>query len=163
MHNAPPVDYPVGRFFWGRRMVSFLAGFALVGLIVWYGLSEPTSALVAVAVVCWFFSVMLAKWFADREFLHEGHLIWDGEAWYWRDSQQLDQLVQVQVLVDSGRAVLLACDGLKATVNRNKVRQFVWLQHSTMPLAWHGFRCAVYSRPMGDAPPNIRGASLLEI
>lgn len=163
MHNAPPVDYPVGRFSWGPRVSFLLAALAALGLITWGVLSVQSVTLVAVAMVFWLASVMAAKWFVNREFLHDGHFVWDGEAWYRRDAQQQDCPVQVQVLVDAGRAMLLACHAPIASVGEGHGRQFAWLQQSNMPLSWHGFRCAVYSRPMGDARPDSGAASLLEI
>lgn len=162
MHNAPPVDYPVGRFFWGPRVSFFLSALSALGLITWYLLSEQSLILLSVAVVAWLVSVMAATCFVDREFLHDGHFVWDGEGWYWCDAQHKEHPVRVQVLLDAGRAILVASHmtNLSAT---DQVRQFAWLQQGNMPLSWHGFRCAVYSRPMGDARPDGEAASPLKI
>jgi hypothetical protein len=159
MHNAPPVDYPVGRFFWGMRLSGLLAAVAAVGLLVWQFQSERSGALGGVAACAWILSVVLAMRFANREFLVDGFLVWDGQAWFWRDLQRQEHPVHVQVLVDTGRALFVACQVRNGSVGVGTDPQFAWLQQAAMPLSWHGFRCAVYSRPMDETRPDGRFGS----
>ena len=163
MHNAPPVVYPVGRFVWGPRMTGFLAALSAVALWAWRELSENAGLLQCLALMCWGASVFAAMVLAKRECLSEGQLVWDGEAWHWQDRQQHEHPVHVHVLLDTGHSLFVVCQGLKGPVDAPLRRRFAWLHRAAMPLSWHGFRCAVYSRPMGDARPELRRASPLKI
>jgi hypothetical protein len=163
MHNAPPAVYPVGRFDWGLRLNGLLALFAAVTLWAWQGLSQSSNTLSIAAALCWLFSVSAAMVFAQGEFLHDGQLVGDGQAWCWQDSMHHDHPVVVQVLLDVGGALFMACQGRNGPSGEHRRRQFALLGRSTMPLSWHGFRCAVYSRPMSDARPEHSHTAHLEI
>jgi hypothetical protein len=163
MHNAPPVFYPVGRFVWGLRLNGLLALLAAVALWAWQGVSESSNTQSVAAALCWLLSVSAAIVLAQGEFLHDGQLVWDGQAWCWQDSMHHDHPVDVQVLLDVGGALFMACQGCNGHSGEHRRRQFALLVRTTMPLSWHGFRCAVYSRPMSDARPERRRAAHLEI
>lgn len=163
MHNAPPVVYPVGRFVWGARLSWLLAVLSAVALLAWRELSQNKGFLEIMALMCWLISVTTAMVLAKRDFLSEGQLLWDGQGWHWQDLQRHEHPVHVHVLLDTGHSLFVVCQGLNAPVRAPLRRQFALLHRATMPLSWHGFRCAVYSRPMGDARPELRRASPLKI
>ncbi len=155
MHNAPPVVYPVGRFAWGGWLIGVLALLGFAGLAFWQYVTDPahwqsglawTFALASVvgAVACW-----------PQEQSPPGSLVWRTEGWVWRNEAGDEMPVRVRVLLDGGRFIGLVYAAQETPGVRQGPSKFALLYQATMPSFWHGFRCAVYSRPK-DEPVSAR-------
>jgi hypothetical protein len=147
MHNAPPVVFPVGRFVWGRWILVLLALIGAFGLYFVQSLGGTASLpwAWAWASALWAVLVMVSLFIYLKEWLTEGSLAWSGEAWCWRDARGHETGIQLVVLADVGSALWVAVRMLN---NAGwPTQRFAWMVGREMPQAWHGFRCAVYSRP----------------
>lgn len=155
MHNAPPVVYPVGRFVMGH--VAWLGASLLsaMGLLAWQRWSQPSWTVVLWAGMFWTFCVSGAALWLPRQALSGGRLLWTGEGWFWQSDDDADgdgmQALWLTVGWDAGPALLLWArpmgNGAAAAPAADGRLLSVWVQRSAMPSKWHGFRCAVYSRP----------------
>jgi hypothetical protein len=150
MHNAPPVAFPVGRFVWGRALLLAAATLSAAGLIDWQMQSQASTLLVACAwglwLLCW---VATAAW-APRQHVSGGSLFWTGEAWFWQAEHALSaqaQAVRLTVGLDTGSGLLMWVQSVDDQGRVMGPLTSAWLQADAMPSKWHGFRCAVYSRP----------------
>jgi len=150
MHNAPPVVYPVGRFAVGRMWLVLVCGLSAVGLLSWQMLTLTTGPKLWAAWVFWGSCAGFAAVWAPRQALTDGRLGWSGQSWWWQaDADTADQVqaVSVSVGVDTGPGLLLWVQPLDDQGRAQGRRLCAWLQAAAMPSKWHGFRCAVYSRP----------------
>ncbi len=150
MHNAPPVVYPVGRFAVGRMWLVLVCGLSAVGLLSWQMLTLATGPKLWAAWVFWGSCAGFAAVWAPRQALTDGRLGWSGQSWWWQaDADTADQVqaVSVSVGVDTGPGLLLWVQPLDDQGRAQGRRLCAWLQAAAMPSKWHGFRCAVYSRP----------------
>ena len=150
MHNAPPVVYPVGRFAVGRMWLVLVCGLSAVGLLSWQMLTLTTGPKLWAAWVFWGSCAGFAAVWAPRQALTDGRLGWSGQSWWWQaDADTADQVqaVAVSVGVDTGPGLLLWVQPLDDQGRAQGRRLCAWLQAAAMPSKWHGFRCAVYSRP----------------
>jgi hypothetical protein len=163
MHNAPPVVYPVGRFVWGSWMVAGLALAGWLALVFWWGMGSPGWAQTGLAGLAWLVSVVVTVMDWPQERSPQGCLVWSGEDWSWRAPSGTEMPVRVQVLWDAGRLIGLAYTGLHALDSTARRSQFAVVSQAMMPSSWHGFRCAVYSRPVGNSRSVSRHGSSLEI
>jgi hypothetical protein len=154
MHNAPPVVYPVGRFVVGRWWLVALCLLSAAGLIVWQIQSQVTSFTWWAAWICWGGCGVSAAIWIPRQALTEGRLGWSGESWFWQADDASDQPfldVNISVSLDTGQGLLLWVQPLDEQGKAQGRLRSAWLQAGAMPSKWHGFRCAVYSRPMTSA------------
>ncbi len=163
MRNAPPVVFPVGRFVWGCRIFWLLALAGGVGLLTWQVRSRVVMVEVMLAWCVWGLSLAIACRRLVDECSDSGHLSWDGESWQWCDAAGHVQKVDVQVLLDVGHAICLRYEGSKLLAQAPCRAQWAMLQEAAMPSSWHGFRCAVYSRPMEASMPADRHESTLKM
>ena len=163
MHNAPPVVYPVGRFVWGIWILGGLALLGAAGLLVWQIAALPDWPYMAAAWLLWGASLLgaLVCWYQERSSC--GQLVWSGEDWFWRDPLGADMPVRLHVLLDAGRFMILAYVGFEGHSLQNHRAQYAVLHHASMPSFWHGFRCAVYSRPKDDLMSTPGQASRFEM
>lgn len=150
MHNAPPVAFPVGRFVWGDVAHFSLAVCGAVGLILWQVLGGGRAGLGSGAWLFWGGCVLAAVWWAPRQILSDGHLLWSGERWLWQSADGQQQSVEVSVCLDLEVGLWLAVQRLDVLNQSKNQPAFAWVRASAMPSKWHGFRCAVYSRPIAD-------------
>ncbi len=154
MHNAPPVAYPVGRFVWGRVLAAAIASLSALGLIGWQGLAQVSGLQAWLAWGFWSVCVLGAILRSPGQTLADGHLLWSGESWFWRadgDPASHAQALSVAVGLDAGDRVLLWVHRLDAQGRTCGPLTCAWVQAQAMPSKWHGFRCAVYSRPKTHA------------
>ena len=157
MHNAPPVVYPVGLFVWGRLLFVAVCVFSAVGLFSWQWQTLTTEPELWAAWLLWVVCALSAALWAPRQTLTGGRLGWSGEAWFWQahaDSVEQSQAVAVSVGLDTGQGLLLWLQPLNEEGRAQGRLLCAWLQARAMPSKWHGFRCAVYSRPKTAALPN---------
>jgi hypothetical protein len=160
MYNAPPVAFPVGRFVWGRLVLVLPLGLSAAGLISWQIQSQVTPLQVTLAWGVWLFCGVAAAFWVPRQGISGGSLFWTGEAWVWQAEHALSgqsQAVHLTVAWDTGSGLLL---WVKRVDDQGRVKgplASAWLQADAMPSKWHGFRCAVYSRPMTNALKNDLG------
>ncbi len=148
MHNAPPVVYPVGRFVWGRWFLGSLALMGAFGLYFVQSLRVTDSLPWTWMWALWAVLVMVSVIICFKERLSEGSLAWSGESWCWRDTGGHEAGIQLVVLADFGSALWVAVRMLN---NAGwPTQRFAWMESREMPQAWHGFRCAVYSRPRSE-------------
>ena len=153
MHNAPPVAFPVGRFVWGRALMLGLACLSALGLVGWQVFGQASVGMEMLAWGFWAMCVGSAVVYGPRQALSQGGLFWSGEAWFWQvDSgegpgQAEDQRIEVSVGLDMGFGLLLFVRKLDEQGQGCGRLVSAWLQERAMPSKWHGFRCAVYSRP----------------
>ena len=153
MHNAPPVAFPVGRFVWGRRVMLALGLLGGMGLL-WHP-HFPVLNVHLWALAFWGLLLLAAMWATRVDHWQTGMLVWTGEVWLWRDPQDLEWEVSLQVVLDTGSAMGLALTPQQT--HRVALKRFVWFSQEDLPMLWHGFRCAVYS-PAFNAPKNTTSA-----
>jgi hypothetical protein len=164
MVNAPPVVYPVGRFAEGRLLFVAVCVLSAVGLLSWQMQTLVTGFKLWAAWGLWVACAGSAALWAPRQTFSGGRLGWSGEAWFWQahaDLAEQTQAVAVSVGLDTGQGLLLWVQPLDEQGGRAQGRlRSAWLQAGAMPSKWHGFRCAVYSRPktvaMSDGRPQER-------
>jgi len=137
MHNAPPVAFPVGRFVWGRAFGVLMALLSAIGLLAWPMQAQTSTAEVLAAWAFWCLCVGGAAVWAPRQTPVDG------------EHQSLD----VSVGWDAGDALLLFVRFQDAQGASHGSWACAWLSAAAMPSKWHGFRCAVYSRPKTDTLP----------
>jgi hypothetical protein len=147
MHNAPPVAFPVGRFVWGRAAWLGMAVFCAVGLLIWQLLAQLSGARVFQAWAFWALCVGAAGVLIPRQALTGGRLFWSGDAWFWQTETGEDQGLELSVGLDLGSSLLLWVRLQDGQGRCNRPLACAWLSEGAMPTKWHGFRCAVYSRP----------------
>lgn len=142
MRSAPPVVYPVGRSVWYVRLTIWCA--CLLGLVIcllaWF-MGLAMSGLLLLAGVSAGVLLLVAQ-IAPREFMPEGELDWDGEAWSFRDRGGMREAVEVCVHWDGGSVMLLRVSTPSASWHLDR---HVWLRASSSPMHWHGLRCAVHA------------------
>ncbi len=144
MNNAPPVVFPVGRFVWGPWILLLLAFGGAMGLLFWQMQAHNDSILWVWTVWCCCALAALFAW--RRERLTTGRLVWSGDTWWWRDAEGREFEIQIQVLADFGTALWVGFRTMPASAGFKT--RFAWMDSREMPALWHGFRCAVYSRPI---------------
>jgi hypothetical protein len=157
MHNAPPVVYPVGRFAVGRFLLVAVAMLSALGLLSWQMQSLATGLKLWAAWGFWGACAGAALLWAPKQTLTGGRLGWSGEAWFWldkADTAEQAQTVVVSVGLDTGQALLLWVRKVDEQGRAQGLMQSAWLQANAMPSKWHGFRCAVYSRPKTVVRPD---------
>lgn len=150
MLNASPVAFPVGRFVWGRVLLMSAVGLSAAGLIGWQMQSQVTPWLVLCAWGIWLMSWLSVAVWAPRHRVAGGSLFWTGEAWFWQAEHAPSvqaQPVNLAVGLDTGAGLLLWVRSVDDQGRVNGPLCSAWLQADAMPSKWHGFRCAVYSRP----------------
>ncbi|PIT72653.1 hypothetical protein [Limnohabitans sp. G3-2] len=163
MHNAPPVAYPVGRFVWGPVLLGGVLFLSAAGLMAWQWQSQASHAMVWGAWIFWAASAAATACAGPRQILSGGDLLWLGETWLWRSAVAADALseeeqeLNVAVGLDWGTGMLLLLQE-EPTAQQGRGPWFcAWVSQQTMPSQWHGFRCAVYSRPKPDKPSGLAG------
>jgi hypothetical protein len=160
MHNAPPVAYPVGRFVWGMVLFGGVLLMSAAGLCAWQIQSQASGLLVWCAWVFWAVCGVATAYGAPKQVLSEGHLLWTGDVWMWRSrlgAQQFaneDQDLQLAVGLDWGAGMLLLLRTRDELRDRGGPWFCAWVDAQAMPSKWHGFRCAVYSRPKAVMQSN---------
>lgn len=140
MRNAPPVQYPVGLFLWGRRAVwglwalIVLAGPALLWRSPHIGLSLVLSLPLALAMAWALHHYLRNVW------LSCGQLYWEEGQWYCLHDEQLRPLAQLTVLWDAGDRIWLRW---RMPVSGTAHWHEAWLLKRDAPLAWHLLRCVL--------------------
>lgn len=153
MHNAPPVAYPVGRFVWGQVLFVGVLLLSAAGLSLWQLHSQVSNALVWGAWVFWAACCAATAYAGPRQTLSDGHLLWSGEAWLWQSALGADELSQddqglnLTVGMDFGTGMLVLLQAGHGPSQGHGPWFCAWVSEQAMPSKWHGFRCAVYSRP----------------
>jgi len=162
--NAPSVNYPVGRFFWGAYWpigLAVLSFFALIASLL-AGLFEGWRAagLFGTWLLLMLFSVYSLQHRSTKSWL-----CWDGHDWQVQsvlslptqaDSVALSQTPSThlkQTLIDPpldrGYAISVHLDFQQylfvSLLNSTSRTQWFWVAKRSFPERWHGFRCAVYS------------------
>ena len=147
MHNAPLVQYPVGRFAWA---VWASAGLGLAAVL----LSAYLLYLDQISLLWALFSFGLVSLVAAA-WLHSGArrqvpawLVWDGQGWQcWVDEEGQEALsvrsLSVQADFQQVMLLQLCWDSSASPAPRP---EWLWLYKGFAPEKWHGLRCAVYSR-----------------
>jgi hypothetical protein len=150
MHNAPPVVYPVGRFALGRILLVLISGLSALGIFSWQSLTLAAGPHLWGAWLLWGGCGLCAALWLPKQYLSDGHLFWSGEAWFWQHdttSAEAWPAVRISVGLDFGQGLLLWVQPLDDLgIVRGRMVS-AWLEAGSMPSKWHGFRCAVYSRP----------------
>lgn len=158
MYNAPPVAYPVGRFIWGGVAWLGVSAVSALGLLAWSHLSLPTTVQSLAAWSCWGICGWGAALWGRHQTLSQGRLCWRGQAWSWqpRTGEEVDLQLTVGLDVGGGILLFLRLDpGLQKGLGP---LHCAWASRSAMPPLWHGFRCAVYSRPRANSTIGAPGA-----
>ena len=159
MYNAPPVVYPVGRFVAGRILLVAVCGLSAVGMVSWQAQTLVTGPKLWAGWWMWATCALCAALWAPRQALTQGRLGWSGESWFWQadsDTVEPTQAVAVSVGLDTGQGLLLWVQPLDEQGRAQGRRASAWVQAGAMPSKWHGFRCAVYSRPKTEVLPDGR-------
>lgn len=158
MHNAPSVNYPVGRsgFAGAFLLLVWLLGAAAMAL--WVGQTNVPgwrqgSGLLALGIVGFW-----AGWTWWRTAV--GELSWDTQAWTWSAGAGAGAGVGGTVTGTGGGSVTVNLDLQDFLLLRwrggESVRncvQWFWLERSCCPARWDELRRAVYSRAIPEALP----------
>ena len=147
MHNAPPVAFPVGRFVWGHVIFVVLSVCGAIGLGVMQVQAGPSSSLWCLPWLFWLVCMVASLWWGPRQTLSDGRLFWNGESWFWQACEGDPQSSELSVCVDLDSALWLCVQRLDESGLPSGHAAYAWVQAGSMPSKWHGFRCAVYSRP----------------
>jgi len=157
MKNAPAVFMPVGRFAMDLRWK--LPGLGLLSLWLWQPWSGHVihggSAMFWGAVGLQALLLVIALPARGRQEICQLH--WDGESWHGETASGPWRPVSLEVHADGQRWLWLAIrlqpePGATAAPSAST---WILARASDKPLAWHGFRCAVYCRtksPAGRLP-----------
>ena len=154
MRNAPPVVFPVGFFVGVPLSVMALALLSALVLTIWLSQAGADPVVQMFACSVWGLTVMLTLWWRRHEWLDRGQLCWTGQEWLWTDAHGHEQQLSVHVQIDAVRGMLLRLQFKPADQRRfgvTTLARWAWLRKRDMPSHWHGFRCAVYSRPVDAA------------
>lgn len=146
MHNAPSVNYPVGRSrFAGLVLASAWAAGALA-VVAWH---SQVQAGVFRSVLAWSL-VLLAGACAARVWLRTpaGLLAWDGQAWNWTVGDWVLQ-AHPEVALDLQQVLLLRLGSAPSF-------PWLWLEKRTAPARWDDLRRAVYSRARPEGAPGAQ-------
>jgi hypothetical protein len=158
MNNAPAVVYPVGRFVVGYILLVTVCGLSAAAMVSWQLQTLVTGPKLWAGWVVWGVCALSAARWAPKQALAGGRLGWSGESWFWQadaDTVEQAQAIAVTVGLDTGQALLLWVQPLDELGRAQGRRASAWLEAGAMPSKWHGFRCAVYSRPKTDAMPDV--------
>jgi RsiW-degrading membrane proteinase PrsW (M82 family) len=125
-----------------------------LGLLLWH-MQAQTS--VVQLIMAWAFGALClagAALWAPRQTLASGAVLWNGQAWFWQSHSGEDHPLELSVGLDLGGALLLFVRLQNAQGQDHGPWRCAWLSQAVMPSKWHGFRCAVYSRPKTVFAPN---------
>ena len=153
MHNAPPVDYPVGRCLWWAP-VLLLPGATLAGLALdrifhvaaGIGATGAPALPVLSAQLVLLFASLIWGVFAWRQWRHQasGRLRWmpdpadpPGWGWFWCEAGA-SLPCAVRGVIDLRSAWLVRLGGQGWT-------RWVWLSESSDPVHWLDLRRAVWA------------------
>lgn len=157
MHNAPPVAFPVGRFVWGPALWGAVLTLSGTGLVAWQAQSQASPSLVLCAWIFWALCAGATAHVAPKQLMRDGQLLWTGEVWLWQSDLSEagidgeDESLALSVGLDMGSAMLLWVQASSGGQVGSGRRQCAWVSQKTLPSQWHGFRCAVYSRPKAES------------
>ena len=143
MHNAPPVNYPVGRSRFQTRVQGalWLLGAATVAGWSWQvDVLGWRQGVAAMAVVGAGLLAVYGWWKTPATALR-----WDGQQWFWTGSD-VDCTVRVSVHIDLQHHLLLC---LRPDAGRSL---WCWAERASQPALWRNLRRAVYSpaRPQDE-------------
>ena len=153
MHNAPSVNYPVGRSrFEGAMLLAlWLMGALAAGATLWWGqapgwriglLVSTSLGCGAVALVCWYYFL-------------SGNLRWDGKDWTLlggtKACAKALPIRQVSVVLDFQHWLLLRIEPWHGDGNWRTWPRLLWLERRLALCDWDDLRRAVYSRARIDA------------
>ena len=148
----------MGRFFWGKRkrvLFAVLAVSALMWFVYWEGLTGWRAGML---LGCWLL-VFLSSFLAWQQAQSKCWLSWDGDVWRVLSTMPVSSMAssapqssqaQVESEFQEGAALTVHLDLQNylyvslATPSRRRV--WFWLEKTSFPERWHGFRCAVYFR-----------------
>jgi len=157
MHNAPPVAFPVGRFVWGPALWGTVLTLSGAGLVAWQAQSQASPSLVLWAWIFWALCAGVTAYAAPKQLMRDGQLLWTGEVWLWQSVLNKagidgeDESLALSVGLDMGSVMLLWVQASSDGHVGSGRRQCAWVSQKTLPSQWHGFRCAVYSRPKAES------------
>ena len=141
MRAAPPVQYPVGLFLGGRRVVWGLSGLAVlsVPVLLWgsahWALSLAVSSMLAPGLA-WFL------WrYQSTQCKISGQLIWDDGCWSYLDGERAWPIQHLTVLWNMGDRIWLRWSAF--VPGAKLVWSDAWVLDSDAPESWHLLRCAL--------------------
>lgn len=145
MHNAPWVQYPVGRFscpLWAGAVLGLLSVLLTLSLLS-LGLLRPSAAALSLGMV-----LLGAVWSLRGRSSEPAWLVWDGQGWQWWANAEGDNAIHVEAMSVQADFQFLLLLHLRRdqAPQQPKFTQWVWLYKGFAPAQWHGLRCAVYSR-----------------
>ncbi|AMO22107.1 hypothetical protein GCM10027034_24050 [Ramlibacter solisilvae] len=146
MHNAPSVNYPVGR---SRLQGALLAAAWTAGALAvagWAWQVQPAPGRAVPALL----AVLLAGAFAARRWIRgpRGVLAWDGQFWCWTVGDTALQ-AHPEVVLDLQQAILLR-------LGAGRGAQWLWLERRAAPARWDDLRRAVYARARTEGLPGAQ-------
>jgi hypothetical protein len=156
--NAPSVDYPVGRFLWGKRKRVLVAVLAVSALMSYVFGDVLTGWRAGVLLACWLL-VFLSSFLAWQQAQTKCWLSWSGDEWRVLSTMPEDAIADSEPCPTPAKLETEFKEGAALTVHLDwqnylyvslkgpaQPRTWFWLEMNSFPERWHGFRCAVYSR-----------------
>lgn len=136
MHNAPAVNYPVGRSFFHAAAVACSALVGLATLLAWIVQSDAWLPRHTVAWLVWVFSLGWAAWGWWRS--PQGALEFTGDSWHWVD-QVHDRQVTLTVQLDLQHTLLVLARDAQSR------GRWLWLTQARQPRHWGDLRRALFA------------------
>jgi toxin CptA len=146
MHNAPSVNYPVGR---SRLAGALLATAWAAGALAVAAWTLQVQTSDTRTLLAWS-SVLLSGFLAVRMWARTpaGLLAWDGQTWSWSIGERVLQ-AHPEVILDLQCALLLR-------LGEGRSASWLWLEKRWSPARWDDLRRAVYSRARTEGPPGAQ-------
>jgi len=146
MHNAPSVNFPVGRsrFAGGLLLLIWSAGASAVAAWNWQVDAAGLRIALAWSVV------LLTGAYSARAWVRSptGTLAWDGRVWNWTAGGQVLQ-AHPEVALDLQHVLLLRFGAAHRA-------PWLWLEKRAAPACWDDLRRAVYSRARSEGLPGAQ-------
>jgi toxin CptA len=157
MHNAPSVDFPVGRSRFEACTIGAVSSLGAAATAAWAvqapaGNAGPGWAAVLLAVA---FVLAVRAWWRTPA----GWLVWRGARWRWQPGgRHASSLVKTDGLLSGVSTVSVALDLQRHLLARldapGERPRWLWLSKGMAPQHWDDLRRAVYSRASAPVLPD---------
>lgn len=142
MHNAPTVEYPLGRSPFENRLLYALWSSVACVYALWFFYAGAADWRPWLGLAFALAAVLLAR--SAGQARTAGRLVWDGRSWNWI-SAGASTLGKVAMQLDLQRVMLLRFETDAGT------GRWFWLDQSAAPARWQALRRAIHAKTPGDS------------